>query len=380
MKMRMAVCLGLGSILLALSTFAVRAEQEEVGAVYTMTNDPGGNAVLVFNRTADGTLTPGGSFPSGGLGTGGHEPDSGLANAGALALSENNHLLFVVNAGSDTISVFAVKDNGLSLIDVESSGGRQPISLTVTKDLLYVLNAGGNVGATDNITGFTIGTNGKLSLLGGSTRPLSAAATGPAQILFSQDGKILVVTERVKNNIDSYTVGKDGRAHGPRVTPSDAESPFGMYFGDRNRLFVSDDFNDAAGAGALSSYVVSDDGSLHLVSSAVPAHESGACWVVVSKDGRFAYVANTVSSTVSLYGIDAKSGRVDFRASFESLTNPTDMAISRNGRFLYVLNPDQDGGGSPGINAFRLNPHDGRLIPLPGVSGLPTSVDGLVAR
>ena len=175
MKMRMAVCLGLGSILLALSTFAVRAEQDEAGAVYTMTNETGGNAVLVFNRTADGTLTPGGSFPSGGLGTGGREPDSGLANAGALALSEDNHLLFVVNAGSDTISVFAVKDNGLSLIDVESSGGRQPISLTVTKDLLYVLNAGGNVGATDNITGFTIGTNGKLSLLGGSTRPLSAA-------------------------------------------------------------------------------------------------------------------------------------------------------------------------------------------------------------
>ena len=164
------------------------------------------------------------------------------------------------------------------------------------------------------------------------------------------------------------------------MTPSDAETPFGIYFGHQNQLFITDDFNDAPGAGALSSYVVSDDGSLQLVSSAVPAHESGACWVVVSNDGRFAYVANTVSSTISLYGIDTKSGRVDFHAAFQSLIGPTDMDFSRNGRFLYALTPDQIGGGSPGINAFRMNPQDGSLIALPGVSGLPASVDGLVAR
>lgn len=395
MKKRMIFCLSLslflllslGSSLPALSALPERGDddQDEVGAVYTMTNDPSGNAVLAFNRSARGALTFMGSFSTGGLGTGGREPDFGLANAGALALSDDNHLLFVVNPGSDDISVFAVLRNGLRLLDRKNSGGHQPISVTVNKDLLYVLNAGGNVGARDNITAFTVDSDGRLTHLSDSTRPLSADVTAPAQILFNKDGKVLIVTEKATDIIDSYTVGRDGRATGPRLTFSlaqnpPAQTPFGMDFGQRNQLFVSDDFNDAPGAGALSSYMVARDGSLQVVSSAVPAHESGACWVEVSHDGRYAYVANTVSSTISLYGIDAQSGRVDFRMAFPSLIGPTDMDFSRNGQYLYALTPDQIGGGSPGINVFRVNRQDGSLVALPGVTGLPLSIDGLVAR
>ena len=61
-------------------------------------------------------------------------------------------------------------------------------------------------------------------------------------------------------------------------------------------------------------------------------------------------------------------------------SNPTDMDFSRDGRFLYVLAPDQTMHSSPGINVFRVHPGDGSLEPLPGVSGLAGSVDGLVAR
>jgi hypothetical protein len=60
-----------------------------------------------------------------------------------------------------------------------------------------------------------------------------------------------VVTEKATGIIDTYTVGKNGRPTGPRVTPADAETPFGFHFGNRNELFISDDFNDAPGKGAL---------------------------------------------------------------------------------------------------------------------------------
>ena len=379
MRLRLFVLLSLSSFLIMLNAVVLKAEQHAVGAVYTMTNDPAGNAVLVFDRFEDGTLTPAGTFLTGGSGTGGREPDFGLANAGALALSENDRLLFVVNPGSDDLSVFAVKKNGLTLLDRESSGGRQPISVTVNKDLVYVLNAGGNVGATDNITGFTVSPHGKLSHLSNSTRPLSAGVTAPAQILFTPDGRVLVVTEKATNVIDTYTVDKHGRPTGPNVIPADAQTPFGIDI-DRNRLFVSDDFNDAPGAGALSSYLVSDNGNLQLISSAVPANESGACWVVVSKDGRYVYVANTVSSTISIYSIANHSARVIFDNAVQSVAGPTDMQFSRDGRFLYALAPDQLGQSSPGINFFRRDPRDGSLVPLSRVSGLPTSVDGLAAR
>ncbi|HEY4848133.1 MAG TPA: beta-propeller fold lactonase family protein [Methylocella sp.] len=308
------------------------------------------------------------------------EPDFGLGNAGALALSENNSLLFVVNPGSGDVSVFAVKKKGLQLLDRESSGGKEPLSVTVNQNLVYVLNAGGNVGASDNITGLVVNGEGKLSRVPNSTRHLSAAVTAPAQIKFTPDARVLVVTEKTTNIIDTYAVGRDGRATGHILTPSKAQTPFGFYLSNRNQLFVSDDFNDAPGAGALSSYLVSGDGHLRLVSSAVRANESGACRTVVSNDGRFAYISNTVSSTISLYTINKRDGSVTFDKSFQSLFSPTDLEFSRDGRFLYVLNPDQNLKGTPGITVFRMNPRDGSLIPLPGVSGLPRSVDGLVAR
>jgi hypothetical protein len=51
--------------------------------VYTMSNDPDANAVLVFRQHGD-TLVPAGSFPTGGKGAGGS-----LGNQGALAFSDD---------------------------------------------------------------------------------------------------------------------------------------------------------------------------------------------------------------------------------------------------------------------------------------------------
>src|SRR5919199_1988169 len=112
------------------------ADADTPGAVYTSTNAPGGNAVEVFNRAADGSLAPAGMYPTGGTGTG-----AGLGSQSALTLSENARWLFVVNAGSNSISSFAVEPDGLQLAGTTASGGQQPISLTVNHGILYVLNA-----------------------------------------------------------------------------------------------------------------------------------------------------------------------------------------------------------------------------------------------
>jgi len=58
----------------------------------------------------------------------------------------------------------------------------------------------------------------------------------------------------------------------------------------------------------------------------------------------------------------------------------TDLAFSHDGRFLFALAPDQTFQASPGIRVWRFNPDDGSVTPLRGVSGLPRSIDGLVAR
>jgi DNA-binding beta-propeller fold protein YncE len=358
------------------STGLVMAERQDFpGAVYTMTNSDQGNEVLVFSRSADGSLTPDGAFATDGLGTGG-----GLGNQGGLILSQGNRWLFVVNAGSDTISVFKVKPNNLLFIGSFDSGGARPISLTVDRNLLYVLNAGGSVGEEDNISGFIVERDGMLSPLVGSTQPLSQPDTGPAQIEFTPDGNVLVVTEKATNRIDTYVVGNNGLAGAPIVFDSEGNTPFGFAFGKRNRLFVSEAAGGAAGASSVSSYMVFPDGDLEVISAAVPTTETAACWLVVTKNGRYAYTTNTGSGSVSGYGIN-KDGSI-FLLDPDGQTGitgpgPIDMALSNNSRFLYTLNS-----GNGTISGFQVK-SSGQLIPLSipiQATGLPAGVNGLAAR
>jgi 6-phosphogluconolactonase len=346
------------------------AAGHDAGAVYALTNSTAGNSVQVFNRAADGTLTPGGSYSTSGTGTG-----TGLGSQGAVVLSENNQWLFAVNAGSNEISAFSVNPSGLTLMDKVASGGIRPISLTANHDLLYVLNAGG----TGNITGFTVGHRGTLSMIPGSTRPLSNGASGPAQVQFSPNGDVLVVTEKNTNLIDTYTVGKDGLATGPVTHPSSGTTPFGFAFGQRNQMFVSEAFGGATNGSAVSSYTVSRDGGVQVDTPSATTHQTAACWVAVTNDGRYAYAANAGSGSVTGYAI-AQDGSIsllnaDGRTGvIGDGSSPVDMAISNNSRYLYVL-----AGGFHSVAAFQVGA-DGSLTPIAGAGGLPAGAAGLAAR
>jgi 6-phosphogluconolactonase len=346
---------------------AAPSENDVAGAVYALTNAPTGNAVLVWNRAADGSLTLAGSYATGGLGSG-----AGLGSQGAISLSKNNRWLFAVNAGSNDISAFQVDDNGLTLVNRAPSGGTLPTSLTVFDDLLYVLNAGGS----GNITGFRISRDGQLAPIADSTRPLSGAATAPGQVSFSPDGALLVVTERATNLIDTYVVDAEGRATGPATHPSSGATPFGFAFGKRGDLVVSE-ANGAPGGSAASSYDVNDDGNLELSSGSVATNQGAACWVVITKNGRYAYTANAASGSISGFqiGRDGSLGllNADGRTG-ETGDNPSDMALSQDSQYLYTRI-----GRTGSIGAFAVQA-DGSLQLLAGASGLPANSAGLAAR
>jgi 6-phosphogluconolactonase (cycloisomerase 2 family) len=343
------------------------------GGVYTMTNDPGGNHVLAFDRLADGTLVPAGAYATGGLGTG-----SGLGNQGGIVLSDNGRWLFVVNAGSDDVSVFAVTSDGLQLTDTVASGGLRPVSVTVHNDLVYILNNGGSVGDVDNIAGYWLGNDGTLHALAGSLQPLSAASTAPAQIGFSPDGTVLVVTEKATNSIDTYAVGIDGLPGAPTTWASPGQTPFGFSFGHRRQLFVSEAAGGAPDASSVSSYAVSRDGDLTLIDASVATTETAACWLQTTGNGRYAFTANTPADSVTGFAI-APDGTLSLlnadgqTAILPAGSGPLDNAVSRDGRTFYTLNI---GNGSIGV--FRIHA-DGSLIPLADVTGLPAGLNGLAA-
>jgi hypothetical protein len=52
------------------------------------------------------------------------------------------------------------------------------------------------------------------------------------------------------------------------------------------------------------SYEVTDEGALKVVSGAVPTTETAACWLVVTDDDRFAYTANAGGGSISGFRVD----------------------------------------------------------------------------
>jgi 6-phosphogluconolactonase len=338
------------------STGLVMAKRQDFpGAVYTATNSVPDNKVLVFNRSSDGLLSYAGEFDTTGSGTG-----DGLGNQTGVLLTTDHQWLYVVNAGSDTISVFKVKPNTLEYVGSFYSEGTRPVSLTIDGDLLYVLNAGGAVGAEDNITGFMIEPDGMLLHLEGSTQPLSGANTSPAQIEFSTDGNVLVVTEKGTSIIDTYVLDDDGLAGPPNsFLLSAGTTPFGFSFSKRNRLYVSE-----AGTSSASSYQVYPDGDLEVISATVPINQAGVCWLVATNNGRYAYTTNAGSGTIAVLNI-YRDGSLSLLDIAEAVGGVLDLAFSNNSHFLYALGSDagkiisfqvSSGGGLTQVEAIDIPP------------------------
>jgi len=144
--------------------------------------------------------------------------------------------------------------------------------------------------------------------------------------------------------------------------------------GGRGNLIVSEAFGGTASA--LSSYDLSPDGELNVISPSVAAGtEKAACWVVVTKNGRYAYTTNTASGTVSSYTIRHNGTLQLANAQAASVGGaPIDAAITGNGRFLYVLNAALNR-----IDGLQIN-SDGTLAAVAaGITGLPAGTNGLAA-
>src|SRR5580693_9099317 len=156
-------------------------------AVFVQTDNLAGNQVVAYHRAADGTLTPAGTYATGGLGgqLSGSVVDH-LASQGSLSYDPAQATLFAVNAGSNTVSVFGVRGDRLALRQVIPSGGQFPVNVANAEN-------GGSV------QGYRV-FGGRLAPIPGSNRALglNPAATPqftntPGQVAFSPDGQQLIV-------------------------------------------------------------------------------------------------------------------------------------------------------------------------------------------
>jgi 6-phosphogluconolactonase (cycloisomerase 2 family) len=319
-------------------------------AVFVQTDNLTGNQIVAYSRARDGSLTLAGTYNTGGLGgqLTGSMVDH-LASQGSLAYVPAAALLVGVNAGSNTVSVFAVRGDRLSLRQVIGSGGQFPVSVAVHRDLVYVLNAENGA----NVAGFVVH-DGRLVHLRGSDRQLGLDPTAtpqftntPGQAAFTPDGSRLIVTTKANgNDIDVFSVGRFGQLSATPVVNSEPGAvPFSIAF-DRFHVLIAD-----AGTNAVSSFSLGRDGVLTQLDT-VGTGQAATCWIAPAR-GHF-YASNAGSASVTGYD-SSRSGQLTSLGNTTTDPGTVDASASAGGRFLYVQT-----GGNGVVDGYHVHA-DGSL-------------------
>jgi len=372
----------------------------------TVSADEPANQVIMYRRDSDGLLTLIGRFDTGGQGSGPsiRFAGDGLGAAHSVELSQDHHWLFVTNAGSNDVSVFRVLETGLELTDRVPSGGVLPNSVTQHGDLVYVLNSGGE----GSITGFRLSTQGKLTPIPGSTRPINAnqdpvrpdTLFNPAQVSFTPDGRQLVVTIKDgpiagllpeflpqflpqtdpptfitptgPGRVLVFGIGDDGRPT-DLFERSDLDNigPFGFSFDSQGHLLIAVFLTGTPVAGGVptagvASFQIKEDGSLTGITVSALNFQLDSCWF--ENDGRYGYSANYTSGTISSFSIgadgslrllDRKAGVTDElpggSVPGQNRQGSTPLDIRVVDQFVYDVLP-----GSGKVAAWQIN-EDGSL-------------------
>jgi 6-phosphogluconolactonase (cycloisomerase 2 family) len=355
------------------------------GAVFTETNTVP-NRVLAFNRAANGQLTAAGQFATGGDGQPGGNPPTAfsvLDSSGPVEMSDdgdNKSCLFVVNAGSSTVSSFRVGPDGLQLADQRSSGGSRPASVTSTsrgpsKQVMYVLNSDAS---SASIRGYYVSASCGLTVIPGSDRPLPSQNSVPAQVRFDEHGRFLAVSERFagggfpagNGDIVTYPVDSSGVTGAPIVNPSVDRTPYGLDYNHQDILAVSNEHFDAPPFpnSTVSTYRQTENGQL--IPLDTKSSPGAACWNLFTNDGKFLYVSNPAgkfipgSANVRAYRVD-RDGQMTFVDQENTPFEAIDNALSHDSKYLYVLSANVvTPGTASAINAFAIDPKTGALTPI----------------
>jgi 6-phosphogluconolactonase (cycloisomerase 2 family) len=352
------------------------------GAVYVMTNGAAGNEILVYLRDRQGRLQPMSSSTAstGGLGGSDNAAIDPLGSQGALVYDDGAQMLFAVNAGDNTVAALDVRGYGLkpALRTVVPAGGYLPVSVAVSENRLYVLNAGG----TGAVATFEIGMGGELTQIGSLDLGLAPVATeipfdrvgAPNQVGVDALARHLIVAHAGGREVLTVQLDDDGVPAGPVTsTTTPGMGPFAFGVTRYGSVIVAE-----AASGSVSAFdPPSGDDELEVTASALATGQAATCWIVVHDDG-YVYVSNTGSSTLGAYTW-TRTGHLELVAGAAAAGGdaPIDLTFANGGGFLYSLDA-----ASGSVSGFAISPTDGSLELVETQGGLPAfaGLQGIAAR
>jgi len=374
-----------GSLILGLcitaSTFAASAGATTRGhdfqqfqsnhALFVETESTSGNNVLSYTRASDGTISFAGSYSTGGIGaTAAGATADPIASQGGLTLINNNSELVATNAGSDTVTLFAVNGTHLQFLQQVASQGQFPVSVASYGNLVSVLNAGG----TGSVAQFRLFGN-FLSPQGVQVRSLGLTNTTPpdfhhgaGEVAYTPNGQHLIITTKLStNSFDVFSVGFNGNlGTNPVVTAADNALPFSFTFDAAGNVVAAEASNSS-----VSTYKVNFNGSLTSLGT-VSDGQSALCWI--SGANGYFYGSNAGSGNVSSFNESATGAPQLVNATAATAHAGTiDSAVSPDGQTLYV-----ESGGAGTIDAYSVGA-GGSLTQIETVFNIPVASEGITA-
>ena len=352
------IAAGIGAML---PVVASAQSANRTGAVFVMTNAADKNEIIAYARDSSGNLADGDRYETFARGSGGLIAP--LGSQGALTLSQDHTLLFAVNAGSGTVSVFRVENSRLFLIDEVTAAGSEPVAVAQRGNLVYVLDAGGQ----GSVTGYRLQFDGTLTQIENSTAFLTpfGGGSGAGSLSISPNGRFLLVTERVANNVDAFPINADGTLGTEVTTPSLAPEAFAGQFTPSGFAVV------AQSSGSVTSYSLAANGAYTAITPSTPTQGAATCWIIVIPNGKYLYTSNTASANISGFSISATGALTPIGSTvvfaFPADISNLDLATSSDGRFLYTI---ESAAGA--IGAFSIGT-GGQLTSVGGVEGLAQS-------
>ncbi len=345
---------------------------KRVGNVYVMDNSPVENRVIVYKRFSNGELKEFRSVRTGGAGAGDNAANDPLGSQGSVMLSKDKRTLYVVNAGTNNISVFHLRRSGRPiLIQVVDSNGIFPVSLTSDGEILYVLNSGDD----GTISGYRQSDSGRLDPIPNSVRALSLGEVGPpigdARNLAPGAISIDPLSRRIfvpyagggsGGQLLTFTLSDDDTPSATAtVTESAGPVPFSVNFTNNGSALV------AEASGSLSSFNFGAGADLLNVSEAVQNGQAATCWVQATSFG-VAYTSNTNGGSITSYSV-SRNGNLEIieNVAAGDIGAPIDFGLSPDEKYLYVTASE-----AGGVEGYRVDRETGALTSIGFFSGLNT--------
>ena len=358
---------GVGGIAVAATALlagqAQASPDDHSAPVFVQTDNLAGNTVVAYDRAGDGNLHQAGVFQTGGKGgaLSGAVVDF-LASQGSLTYDQAHGQLYAVNAGSNSVTVFAVHGDRLTRRQVITSGGSFPVSIAVRGNAVYVLNArdGGSVQGYLRVDDRLVLVPSWHRALGLDPTQTPEFTHTPGQVTFTPDGRKLIVTTKANgNNIDVFAVDRfGGLSAKPVVNADPGQVPFAATFDAGGHLVVSE------AANAVATFTLNNDGTLTLVDREATG-QAATCWIV--RSGSDFYASNAGSGSLSGYH-DGGNGALAALGNTATDAGTVDAAVSSDGRYLYAQT-----GANGIVDTFRIG-SDGSLsqvgaVTVPGAVG-----------